>query len=268
MAAHAEACPENAESHRVIYEPPTPLPTVTVLVTARERPASLERTEYPALEFILSGPGAAAANSAARRAHGQVLVFLSGETEAVEPGWLTEMVSHVVRPEVGAVGARLWSPEGNLEDGGLILGLGGIAAPAFRGIPRGHPGYFNRAWLQQNYSAVSAACMAVRKKVFFEGNGFNETNLPLYFYDVDFCLRLRQRGLQVVWTPYANLIFRGSRLREETQSSDEAVYMQKQWGQQLLNDPFYNPNLSLNPPGFMIAIPPRPNDINKASTSQ
>jgi GT2 family glycosyltransferase len=268
MAAHAEACPENPESHRVIYEPPISLPTVTVLVTARERPPSLERTEYPALEFILSGPGAAAANSAARRAHGQVLVFLSGETEAVDPGWLTEMISHAVRPEVGAVGARLWSPEGNLEDGGLILGLGGIAAPAFRGIPRGHPGYFNRAWLQQNYSAVSAACMAVRKKVFFEGNGFNETNLPLYFYDVDFCLRLRQRGLQVVWTPYANLIFRGSGLREEMQSSDEAVYMQKQWGQQLLNDPFYNPNLSLNPPGFMIAVPPRPNDINKASTSQ
>ena len=110
--------------------------------------------------------------------------------------------------------------------------------------------------------------MAVRKKVFFEGNGFNETNLPLHFYDVDFCLRLRQHGLQMVWTPYANLIFRGSGLREKTQSSDEAVYMQNQWGQQLLNDPFYNPNLSLNPPGFMIAIPPRPNEINKASTSQ
>ena len=104
------------------------------------------------------------------------------------------------------------------------------------------------------------------ENVFFEANGFDEKNLPLYFYDVDFCLRLRQRGLQVVWTPYANLIFRGSGLREEAQSSGEAVYMQKQWGQQLLNDPFYNPNLSLDPPGFTMAIPPRPND--KVSTSQ
>jgi O-antigen biosynthesis protein len=260
IAARAEACPENAESHRVIYELPAPLPTVTILVAGYERPHSLGRTDYPAIELLLSAPDAAAKNSAARSARGEVLVFLSGEIEVVEPGWLTEMVSHAVRPEVGAVGARLWSPEGNLEDGGLILGLDGIAAPAFRGIPRGHPGYFNRAWLQQNYSAVSGACMAVRRNVFFEANGFDERNLPLHFYDVDFCLRLGQRGLQVVWTPYANLIFGGLRVREEAQSSSEVVYMQKRWGEQVLNDPFYNHNLSLNPPGFMMAIPPRPND--------
>ena len=153
------------------------------------------------------------------------------------------------------MGARLWSPEGNLEDGGLILGLGGIAAPAFRGFPRGHPGYFNRAWLQQNYSAVSAACMAVRKEVFREVNGFDERNLPCHFYDVDFCLRLRQRGLQVVWTPYANLTFRGSGAREKAQSPGEAAYMLKQWGAQLANDPFYNSNLSLQLPGFGLRSP-------------
>lgn len=264
IAAHAEACPENAESHRVIYDLPEPPPTVTILVSASDRPRSLKRTDYPALEFILSEPGAAGANSGAESARGQILIFLSGEIEVVDPGWLREMVTHVVRPDVGAVGARLWSPQGGLEDGGLILGLGGVASPAFHGIPRGHPGYFNRAWLQQNYSAVSAACMAVRKSVFSEANGFDEKNLPVHFYDVDFCLRCRQRGLQVVWTPFANLIFRGSGSREEATLSDEAVYMQQHWRQELLRDPFYNPNLSLNPPGFLTAIPPRPN--NQEST--
>ncbi|MGI8430867.1 MAG: glycosyltransferase [Chthoniobacterales bacterium] len=262
IAAQAEACPENAESHRVIYELPVPFPSVTILLMGRDRPSSLERTDYPALEFILAEPGAAGANFAARNARGEVLVFLSGEIEVIEPSWLREMVSHAIRLEVGAVGARLWSADGNLDDGDLILGLGGIAAPAFRGFPRGHPGYFNRAWLQQNCSAVSAACMVMRKEAFTQLDGFDERNLSRRFFDVDFCLRLRQRGLQVVWTPYANLIFRGSGSREESQSSAEAVYMQKQWGPQLRNDPFYNPNLSLDPPGFGIAFPPRPNDIN------
>ena len=262
IAGQAVACPENNESHRVIYELPIPAPTVTLLVAGGDGKPLLDSTDYPAIELLLSGAGAERANSAARNAQGKVLVFLSGEIEVTEPGWLKEMVSHVVRPDVGAVGPRLWSPEGNLEDGGLILGLGGIAAPAFRGFPRGHAGYFNRAWLQQNCSAVSAACMAVRKEVFFAVNGFDERNLPLYFYDVDFCLRLRRRGLQVVWTPYANLIFHGSGSREKAQSLKEAACIQKQWGQQLLNDPFYNPNLTLDPPGFTVADPPRPDDSN------
>src|SRR5204863_3509088 len=118
------------------------------------------------------------------------------------------------------------------------------AAPAFRGIPRGHPGYFNRAWLQQNYSAVSVACMAVRKNVFVETNGFDERNLPRHFFDIDFCLRLRERGLQVVWTPYANLIFRGSGSREAARPSSEATYLHDRSAQELGNAPFYNPNLS------------------------
>jgi GT2 family glycosyltransferase len=170
------------------------------------------------------------------------------------------MVSQIVRPEVGVVGGRLWSPDGNLEDGGLILGLGGIAHPAFRGFPRGHPGYFNRAWLQQNYSAVSGACLAVRREVFLQLDGFDEKNLPAHFYDIDFCLRIWEAGLQVVWTPYANLIFSGSGLRDEAQSPDEARYLKKRWARSLGADPFYNPNLSLDPPGFTVAIPPRPSE--------
>jgi len=255
IAAHAEACPQNAESHRVVYQPPDPLPRVTIVTTAQGH--RLERTDYPAVEIIHVQPGAAGANEGAKRAQGEVLLFANREIEATQLGWLIEIVSQIVRPEVGGVGARLWSREGTLEDGGLILGLGGIAAPAFRGLPRKHPGYFNRAWLQQNYSALSAACLAVRREIFQEVEGFDTKNLPYHFYDVDFCLRLRQSGLQIVWTPYANLTLRDSGMRERPAFSQEASYMGQRWGDLFYRDPFYNPNLSLDLPGFTLAIPPR-----------
>ena len=255
IAAHAEACPQNAESHRVVYQPPDPLPRVTIVTAGQGH--RFEQTDYPDVEIIRVQAGAAGANEGAKRAQGEVLLFANREIEATEPGWLSEIVSHVVRPEVGPVGARLWSREGTLEDGGLILGLGGIAAPAFRGLPRKHPGYFNRAWLQQNYSALSAACLAVRREIFLEVEGFDLENLPHHFYDVDFCLRLRQRDLQIVWTPYANLTVSGSGPGEKANASQEASYMQKRWSDLLRHDPYYNPNLSLDLPGFMLAIPPR-----------
>ena len=252
IAARAEACPENEESHRIIYEPPNPAPSVTILATGCEKWEAL-----PNLEWLNTAAGAAEANRAAREAGGDILVFLNHVSNANDSGWLREMMSLVVRPEVGAIGARLWSPAGTLEDGALILGLGGIATPAFYGIPHGHPGYFNRAWLAQNFSAVSAACLAVRKDVFLSLGGFNATNLPFHFYDVDFCLRLREHGLQVIWTPYANLTYRGSGLRPEAQTSSEAAWMEKRWGAQLERDPFYNPNLTRHLPGFLFEPPVR-----------
>lgn len=196
-------------------------------------------------------------NAGAGQAQGDVLVFARRSITAMESGWLREIVSHVVRPGVGAVGARLWSPGRTLEDGGLILGLGGIAAPAFRGLPREHPGYFNRAWLQQNFSAVSGACLAVRRTIFAEAGGFNAEDLPHHFYAVDLCLRLGEKNLHIVWTPYADLTLSDTDATENSDTSEEAGYMQKRWGEQLLRDPSYNPNLSLDPPGFTLAIPPR-----------
>jgi GT2 family glycosyltransferase len=245
IAARAEPCPENEESHRVVYEFPKPAPKVTILATASEK-----MELRPGLERKSPALGAAGANRAARDATGDVLLFLNNIVATSEENWWREMVSQVVRPEIGAVGARLWSPAGTLEDGALILGLGGIATPAFYGIPHGHPGYFNRAWLSQNFSAVSASCMAVRKDVFHELGGFDETQLPQFFYDVDFCLRLRERGLQVVWTPYVNLTFRGDGLRREAQNSEEATWMRQRWGDGVVRDPFYNPNLTVDLPGF------------------
>lgn len=302
IAGRVEPCPENIESHRVVYEIPEPAPTVSVVIPMRDRVELIERcvesiregTDYPAIEFVVVDNGSTEAatlaflrklqeetgaqvvrddapfnfsrliNRGAAVASGAVLAFLNNDIEAAEPGWLREMVSHAVRPRVGAVGARLWFPDGTLQHGGVILGLGGVAGHAFPRIPRGHAGYFNRAYLQQNCSAVTGACMVVRREIFEKAGGFDEVNLGISFNDVDFCLRLRAAGLQNVWTPYANLIHHESASRghqrtreEQAQFTREAASMQQKWGFELLHDPFYNPNLSLNLPGFEWAVPPR-----------
>ncbi|MEO5755095.1 MAG: glycosyltransferase [Chthoniobacterales bacterium] len=260
FAARAESCPQNAESHRVIYETPNPLPTITVITSSQNTAWLRDGVDGLKPEVVPTNPDARSANEAAERAQGDVLLFLGGEIPSAEEGWLSEMLSHVVRPEVGIAGAPLWSPAGTLEDGGLILGVGGVAAPAFRGVPRGHPGYFNRAWLQQNYSAVSGACLMVRKDVFLKLGGFDGANLPQHFFDIDFCLRAQEDGLQVVWTPYANLVFAGSGVREESQSPAEAEYLKQRWHSQIVGDPCYNRNLTLVTPDFALAVPPRLND--------
>jgi glycosyltransferase involved in cell wall biosynthesis len=302
MPGTVTACLENNESHRFIHAVPQPAPLVSIIIPTRDRVRLLKRciesiravTEYQPFEIVVVDNGSVEPvtlaflrqaetdnsirvlvetgpfnysrlnNRAATKARGDIVVFLNNDTEIDDSGWLTEMVSHAARAEVGAVGARLWYPDGTLQHGGVILGLGGVAGHAFAHIPRGHPGYFNRAMLQQNCSAVTGACMAMRKAVFEELGGFDEENLGVSFNDIDLCLRLTQRGYRIVWTPYANLIHHESASRghqravEEQKDFERAVdYMQTTWGAQLLRDPFYNPNLSLNPPGFEIAFPPR-----------
>jgi len=188
---------------------------------------------------------------------------VNNDIETQKSGWLREMVSHAVRPEVGAVGARLWYPDGRLQHGGVVLGLHGVASHAFQRFPPQPIAPMNRTFvLSQNYSAVTAACMAVRKTVFDDLGGFDE-NLPNNFNDVDFSLRLRERGWQIIWTPYADLIHHESASRGRDSgpvaravSSREAAYMQEKWGEQLRRDPFYSPNLSLSL-GFTLAWPPR-----------
>src|SRR5205814_4709019 len=135
-------------------------------------------------------------NRGAAAATGEVLAFLNNDMEANEPGWLREMVSHAMRVGIGAVGARLWYPDGTLQHGGVILGLGGVAGHAFPRIPRGHPGFLNPAWLQQECSAVTCACLVVRRDVFDKVRCLAEVNIGISFNDVDFCLRLRAAGLR------------------------------------------------------------------------
>lgn len=289
IAGRAEPCPENIESHRVIYDLPDPAPRVAIVIAAKKSATQLRAclesirrlTNYPSYEIILaaasddfrddgstvitaepssnssqlSNCGAAAAASA------DVFVFLDAALEVTEPDWLREMVSHAARPFVGAVGARLWYPDGTLQHSGFILGVGGVAGIPFQGAPRGHAGFFNRTYLQRNACAVAASCMAVRSTVFNELGGFDVENLTSNYQDVDFCLRVLERDLQVIWTPYANLVVHETEAlsdHDESESaSRDAAFMHERWEEQLQNDPFYSPNLSLAAPGFALAFPPR-----------
>lgn len=206
-------------------------------------------------------------NLAARRCGGEVLCFLNNDVEALTPGWLTELVSQALRPDVGAAGAKLLYPDGTVQHGGVLLGGGApvdaVAGHLFHGLAREDPGYAERARQAQDLSAVTAACLATRREVFDEIGGFDERNLPVAFNDVDLCLRLRQAGYRIVWTPFAELRHHGSASRGDDHRrrrqgfAAEVGYMRRRWAAELERDPFYNPNLDPVRADFSLAFPPR-----------
>lgn len=294
-------CPENREWHRVIYHLRSPLPLVSIIIPTRDQVALLQRcltsirekTDYAPIEIVIVDNGSTKPethaflhdlaldpriqivtdnaefnfsrliNDGVRIARGEILAFVNDDIETDKSDWLREMVSHAIRPEVGAVGARLWYPDGRLQHAGVVLGLHGVARHAFQRFLPQPVALMNRTFiLSQNYSAVTAACMVLRKTGFDDVGGFDE-NLPNNFNDVDFCLRLRERGWQIVWTPYADLIHQESASRGRHSDSEERArllhdmaYLQEKWGEQLRNDPFYSPNLS-DSDAFALAWPPR-----------
>lgn len=203
-------------------------------------------------------------NRAVAAASGEVVGLINNDIEVISPYWLSEMVSIALQPGVGAVGARLWYPNETLQHGGVILGVGGVANHAHKSIVRGDRGYFGRADLIQSFSAVTAACLIIRKDRYESVGGLDEVNLKVAFNDVDFCLRLREAGFRNVWTPYADLFHhesatRGTDVAPEKQARfmREVEYMMKTWGAQLTIDPAYNPNLTLAKEDFSLAFPPR-----------
>ncbi len=148
-------------------------------------------------------------NAAAATCTSDLLLFLNNDIEAVGADWLGAMIEHAQRPEVGAVGARLVYPDGTLQHAGTVMGLLGAAGHLFVGMPPGETGYFLADRTVRAYSAVTAACMLVRRSVFEEMGGFDE-NLAVAYNDVDFCLRLGEAGYRVLYTPHAELIHRES----------------------------------------------------------
>ena len=203
-------------------------------------------------------------NSAVKVARGEIIGLINNDIEVISPDWLSEMVSHALRPEVGAVGARLWYADDTLQHAGVVLGVHGIAGHAHRFLPRDHEGYCGRASLIQSFSAATGACLVVRKSLYEQIGGLNEIELQVACNDVDFCLRLREAGYRTIWTPYAELYHHESATRgfddtpeKQARSAKEVAYMQKRWGDLLQNDPAYSPNLSLDNEDFSLAWPPR-----------
>jgi glycosyltransferase involved in cell wall biosynthesis len=203
-------------------------------------------------------------NSAVKLAKGEYIGLINNDIEVITPDWLGEMISLAAREGVGAVGARLLYPNETLQHGGCILGVGGVAGHSHKHLPRAAHGYFGRAQLIQTMSAVTAAVLVIRKSIFTELNGLDEKNLKVAFNDIDFCLRVRAAGYRNIWTPFAELYHHESATRgfEDTPEkkqrfSNEVLYMQNRWGETLLCDPAYNPNLSLQHEDFSLAWPPR-----------
>jgi len=199
-------------------------------------------------------------NFGAREARGEVLGLVNNDIEVISPEWLTEMVSHVMRPEVGCVGAKLYFGDDTLQHAGVILGLGGVAGHSHKYFPRQSAGYFHRLQVVQNLSAVTAACLLVRKSVYMQVGGLEEQALRVAFNDVDFCLKVREAGYRNLWTPYAELYHHESKSRgtedtpeKQARFSAELAYMQQKWAAQLQADPYYSKNLTTAREDFSIA---------------
>ncbi|HVO07683.1 MAG TPA: glycosyltransferase family 2 protein [Burkholderiaceae bacterium] len=299
----ATARPSVEGGVRVVYAVPREAPLVSLIIPTRNGLRLLrqcissifERTTYPTYELVVVDNGSddadtlrylqqlaadprvrvhrddrpfnfsALNNAAARLCRGELLGLVNNDIEVISPGWLDEMAGLAARADVGAVGARLWYGQGRLQHAGVILGMGGVAGHLHRGLTREQGGYLGRARLTQEFSAVTAACMLLRRSVFDEVGGLDEQHLAVDFNDIDLCLRIREAGYRVVWTPHAELFHhesasRGTHLDAEQQSRQgrEFACMRERWSRWLDNDPAYNPNASLKNNDFEFAIATQP----------
>ena len=221
-----------------------------VIVQAGERDKVHEGSpDFRVLHFPQAASDSAAKNYAVAQTDSPWLLFLDDNVEAIDPDWLTIMGEHVQRPEVGAVGARLINPNGTIEHAGLVLGVNGIAQSAFHGFPAEHPGVNRQLRMTRNYSAITGACLLMRREVFQEIGGFDEM-LSRGFADIDLCLKMRRAGYLVVYTPLAKLYWDGSS-GDDIDTSSEVV-MRQRWSDVLERDPYYNPNLSRERANFSL----------------
>ena len=199
-------------------------------------------------------------NFGAKYATGEYLLLLNNDVEVINDEWLTKMLGLAQREDVGCVGAKLYYPDTTIQHGGIIVGLGGAAAHAHRGFKKKSYGYFLRLGITHNLSAVTGACLLVKKSVFDEVNGLDES-FEVAYNDVDFCLRVLKTGRVTVWTPYAELYHYESKSRGDDSKDPEkakrfkgefdrfreryADFLEK-------GDPYYNPNLTLDKEDFSL----------------
>ena len=192
-------------------------------------------------------------NFGAQFAKGDYLMFLNNDIEIITPSWIEELLSNAARPEVGAVGCKLYYPDHTIQHAGVIIGIGGIAGHAFLGMDGRRSGYLHKASIQMDLSAVTAAAMMMPKTVFEEVGGFEE-KLAVAFNDIDLCLKVREKNYLVVYDPFCEMTHYESKTRgaEDTEEKarrfyTEIEYMRTRWSKVLkAGDPYYNPNLTLS----------------------
>lgn len=201
-------------------------------------------------------------NFGVSKARGEYIALVNDDIEVISPDWLDEMLGLASREEVGCVGAKLYYPDNSIQHAGVILGVNGVAGHAHKHFARTARGYSGRLVLTQDLSAVTAACLMVRKSIFQTVGGFDESNLTVAFNDIDFCLKVLALGYRNIWTPWAELYHHESMSRgpEDTEEKrvrfmGEVEYMKTRWASMLAADPAYSPNLTRDHDNFAIAIP-------------
>lgn len=300
-AASVEEIDDRPGNFRVRYRLPSPTPKVTLVIPTRDGLHLLRRcidsiiglTDYPDYEIVIVDNQSqepetlaylegvvkdrrvrvlaydkpfnysAINNYAVSVTDGALVGLVNNDIEVISPGWMTELASQAMRPDVGAVGAMLYYPDDTIQHAGVVLGVHGVAAHFYCGAPRGFAGQMGRARLVQELSAVTAACLLVRREVFNAVGGLDES-LRVAFNDIDFCLRVRRAGFRNLWTPFAELYHHESATRGYEDSPEklrrfqsEVDYMLAEWSAVLTRDPAYSPNLTLTGTPNDLAFPPR-----------
>lgn len=287
-------------TYKVNWAIPNPAPKVSLLIPTRDAKditeqavrSILDKTTYPNYHIVILDNGSekretlkffekiqkedkrvtvlkydypfnysAINNFGVKYTNGEIIGLINNDVEVINGEWLTEMVSHAIRPDVGCVGAKLYYANGQIQHAGVITSLGGVAGHSHKHFPREAMGYFHRLVLVQNLTAVTAACLLVRRDVYNEVGGLNEKDLTVAFNDVDFCLKVYTAGYRNVWTPYAELyhhesISRGAEDNPEkiARFNKEMDYMKRTWGNLLKLDPHYSPNLTRAREDFSINL--------------
>lgn len=280
-----------SNTYRITWPLPSPMPMVSLLVPTRDKlhllqpcvDAILKLTIYSNFELLILDNQSSCSQTLAymkqvaerdhrvrvlrwdslfnysainnfgvANAHGSIIGLINNDVEPINADWLEQMVRQVCRTEIGCVGAKLYYPNDTIQHAGVVLGIGGVAGHGHKYFSRNAAGYFSRLQLAHNVSAVTGACLVVRKNVYEELGGLDEENLKVSFNDVDFCLKVREAGYRNLFTPYAELYHHESMSRGPNDTSSkralanaEAAFMRKKWGNLLDTDPYYNPNLTL-----------------------
>jgi O-antigen biosynthesis protein len=276
-------------------------PLVSVLIPTRDRAdllgrcvdGLLEGTDYPAIEVVVVDNGSRERrtsrlferlsaddrvriihdsepfdwcrvnNRAAAAARGSLLLLLNNDVFVRERDWMTEMVSHAVRPEIGAVGARLLYPDGRLQHAGVVLYAPSLASHVMRFAPADEPGPFGSFRVVRTVGAVTGACLMLRRRVFEEVGGLPEGALPVTLNDVDLCLRIRGAGYRIVYTPHACLTHMEGVSRESDENPAQFTRRMREWamlrrrqGSAWDDDPYFNRNFALGDETLLLAPPP------------
>ena len=274
--------------HRVQYDLPPRLPKVSLILLEKEDFAATkqaiktlnEETDYQNFEIALvcspetkerfsteifaqnakiivceKESEAERYNSAVLQTDGEVLCFIDENLRPVSKDWLKEMVGFALQTEIGAVGAKILSAGEIILHGGIILGTNDFIGFAHRGFPKEFSGNLGRAQVVNNFSATAIDCLATRREVFQTAGGFDAEHFRNKLFDVDFCLKLREKNLRIVWTPYAELVQVDKQKLLNMQKKPtvaERDFFKRKWQNLIEKDPFYNPNFSRRSEPFMI----------------